>query len=69
MKKSNNLNTIKTVLILVSLGMSLTVFSQKKEISLWNEIPDEIISKDYSEKIVMDKNGIAEDVRKVTKQI
>jgi acetyl esterase/lipase len=67
MKKSNNLNTIKTVLILVSLGMSLTVFSQKKEISLWNEIPDEIISKDYSEKIVMDKNGIAEDVRKVTK--
>lgn len=66
MKKSSNLNRIKTVLFCISLGMSLSAFSQKKEIPLWDKIPDEITSKEYSEKIVTDKNGIAEDVRKVT---
>ena len=66
MKKSSNLNRIKAVLFCISLGMSLSAFSQKKEIPLWDKIPDEITSKEYSEKIVTDKNGIAEDVRKVT---
>lgn len=66
MKKSNNLSTIKAVLFCISLGMSLSAFSQKKEIPLWDKVPDEITSKEYSEKIVTDKNGIAEDVRKVT---
>lgn len=66
MKKSNNLNRIKAALFCISLGMSLSAFSQKKEIPLWDKIPDEITSKEYSEKIVTDKNGIAEDVRKVT---
>lgn len=64
MKKSNNL---RAILFFISFGISLSVFSQKKEIPLWDKIPDEIISKDYSEKIVTDKNGIADDVRKVTK--
>jgi acetyl esterase/lipase len=66
MKKSNNSNRIKTALLFISLGMSLSVLSQKKEIPLWDKVPDEIASKEYSEKIVTDKNGIAEDVRKVT---
>ncbi|EJL60482.1 alpha/beta hydrolase fold domain-containing protein [Flavobacterium sp. CF136] len=66
MKKSSNLNRIKAVLFCISLGISLSAFSQKKEIPLWDKIPDEITSKEYSEKIVTDKNGIAEDVRKVT---
>ena len=66
MKKSSNLNRIKAVLFCISLGMSLSAFSQKKEIPLWDKIPDEITSKEYSEKIVTDKNGIAEDVRKIT---
>lgn len=66
MKKSNNLNRIKAVLFCISLGTSLSVFSQKKEIPLWDKVPDEITPKEYSEKIVTNKDGIAEDVRKVT---
>lgn len=66
MKKSNNLNRIKAVLFCISLGMNLSVFSQKKEIPLWDKVPDAIISKEYSEKIVTNKDGVAEDVRKVT---
>lgn len=67
MKKSINLKAVKALLVLASLGMNFSVFSQNKEIPLWDKVPDEIISKEYSEKIVTDKNGIAEDVRKVTK--
>ncbi|MGO4770574.1 prolyl oligopeptidase family serine peptidase [Flavobacterium sp. W22_SRS_FK3] len=66
MKKSNNLNRIKAVLFCISLGMGLSAFSQKKEILVWDKVPDEIISNDYSEKVVTDKNRIAEDIRKVT---
>lgn len=69
MKKSNNLNRIKAVLFCISLGTSLSVFSQKKEIPLWDKVPDEITPKEYSEKIVTNKDGIAEDVRKVTTPI
>jgi acetyl esterase/lipase len=66
MKKSNNLNRIKTALFCISLGMSLSGFSQKKEIQLWDKVPDAIESKEYTEKIVTNKDGIAVDVRKVT---
>jgi acetyl esterase/lipase len=67
MKKSINLKVVKVLLVLASLGMNFSAFSQNKEIPLWDKVPDEIISKDYSEKIGNDKTGIAEDVRKVTK--
>lgn len=66
MKKSNNLNLFKAILFSISLGMSLSVFSQKKEIPLWDNIPDAIENKEYAEKIVTNKDGIAVDVRKVT---
>ncbi|WP_281310214.1 prolyl oligopeptidase family serine peptidase [Flavobacterium flavigenum] len=66
MKKSNNLNRFKAALFCISLGMSLSVFSQKKEIPLWDKIPDAIENKEYTEKIVTNKDGIAVDVRKVT---
>ena len=56
----------KTLLFFVSLGISLAAFSQKKEIPLWDKVPDEIISKEYIEKIVSNKDGVAEDIRKVT---
>jgi acetyl esterase/lipase len=46
--------------------MSLSGFSQKKEIQLWDKVPDAIESKEYTEKIVTNKDGIAVDVRKVT---
>jgi len=65
MKKSNNSNRIKTALFCISLGISLSGFSQKKEIPLWDKVPDAIESKEYTEKIVI-KDGIAVDVRKVT---
>lgn len=66
MKKSINLKAVKALLVLASLAMNLSAFSQNKEIPLWDKVPDEIISKEYSEKIVTDKNGIAQDARKVT---
>lgn len=66
MKKSNNSNRIKATLLFISLGMSLSVLSQKKEIPLWDKVPDAIESKEYTEKIVTNKDGVAEDVRKVT---
>ena len=66
MKKSNNLKRIKAVLFCIYLGMSLSVFPQKKEISLWDKVPDAIESKEYTENIVTNKDGIAVDVRKVT---
>ena len=66
MKKSINLKAVKVLFVLASLAMNLSAFSQNKEIPLWDKVPDEIISKEYSEKIVTDKNGIAQDARKVT---
>jgi acetyl esterase/lipase len=66
MKKSINLKAVKVLLVLASLAVNLSAFSQNKEIPLWDKVPDEIISKEYSEKIVIDKNGIAQDARKVT---
>lgn len=66
MKKSNNLNQVKLVVFCLFLGMSFSAFSQKKEIPLWDKVPDVIESKEYTEKIVTNKEGIAVDVRKVT---
>ena len=66
MKRSSNLNKVRAAVFLLSIWTTIPVFSQKKEVPLWDKIPDEIISKDYSEKIVTNKEGIAEDVRKVT---
>ncbi|MHC0442494.1 prolyl oligopeptidase family serine peptidase [Flavobacterium sp. 3-210] len=65
MKKSNNLNRLKATLLFVSLSLTIPVLSQKKEIPLWDKIPDEIISKEYSEE-VDHKNELSEGVRKVT---
>lgn len=56
----------KAFFYFISMGISLSVFSQKKEIPLWDKIPDAIESKEYAEKIVTNKEGIAVDVRKVT---
>ncbi len=66
MKKLNNLNRIKAVVFCLSLGMSFSAFSQKKEIPLWDKVPDALESKEYTEKIVTNKEGIPVDVRKVT---
>ncbi|PXY42252.1 beta-galactosidase [Flavobacterium cheongpyeongense] len=55
----------KKLLFFVSIGISLAAFSQKKEIPLWDKVPDAIEPKEYTEKIIT-KNGVAEDVRKVT---
>lgn len=55
----------KAFFYFISLGISFSVFSQKKEIPLWDHIPDAIENKEYAEKIVTNKDGIAVDVRKV----
>ncbi len=65
MKKSNNLNRLKACLLFISLSLTIPALSQKKEIPLWDKIPDEIISKEYSEE-VDHKNELSEGVRKVT---
>lgn len=66
MTKSIFANPIKKVFIFVFLYTITPVFSQKKEIPLWDKIPDAIESREYSEKIDYDKNGIADGIRKVT---
>lgn len=66
MKKSNSLSHIKVVLLLMSLSLTIPAFSQKKEFKLWDKIPDEIVSKEYTEIVDKDKNGVADGVRKVT---
>lgn len=40
MKKSNYLNPIKTAFFFIFLWMTMPLFSQKKEIPLWDKIPD-----------------------------
>ncbi|MRX69430.1 Acetyl esterase/lipase [Flavobacterium resistens] len=65
MKKSNNLNRLKASLLFISLSLTIPALSQKKEIPLWDKIPDEIVSKEYSEE-VDHKNELSEGVRKVT---
>lgn len=65
MKKSNSLSRIKVVLLLMSLSLTIPALSQKKEFKLWDKIPDEIVSKEYTEIVDNDKNGIADGVRKV----
>ncbi|PXY46600.1 prolyl oligopeptidase family serine peptidase [Flavobacterium hydrophilum] len=56
----------KAFFYFISLGISFSALSQKKEIPLWDKIPDAIESTEYAEKIVTNKDGIAVDVRKVT---
>ncbi|WPO78466.1 prolyl oligopeptidase family serine peptidase [Flavobacterium sp. KACC 22761] len=65
MKKSNNLNRLKATLLFVSLSLTIPALSQKKEIPLWDKVPDEIVSKEYFEE-VDHKNELSEGVRKVT---
>lgn len=66
MKKSTNTKKLKATTFLASLLISFATLAQKKEIPLWDKIPDEIQSKEYVEKIDYNKDGIAEGVRKVT---
>ncbi|WP_246236266.1 prolyl oligopeptidase family serine peptidase [Flavobacterium ajazii] len=56
----------KAFFYFICMGISFSAFSQKKEIPLWDKVPDVIESKEYTEKIVTNKDGIAVDVRKVT---
>ncbi|KAF2329818.1 prolyl oligopeptidase family serine peptidase [Flavobacterium daemonense] len=65
MKKSNNLNRLKASLLFIFLSLTIPALSQKKEMPLWDKIPDEIVSKEYSEE-VDHKNELSEGVRKVT---
>lgn len=65
MKKSNNLKPLKALFFLISFWMITPSFAQKKEIPLWDKIPDEIQSTTYSE--ITDRKGdISEGVRQVT---
>jgi hypothetical protein len=46
MKKSSS---VKIVLILLFLGLGLPIFSQNKEIPLWDKIPGAIEATDYKQ--------------------
>ncbi|MWB94063.1 prolyl oligopeptidase family serine peptidase [Flavobacterium sp. GA093] len=65
MKKSNKNKPIAALLILM-LSVIIPSFAQKKEIPLWDNVPDEILSKDYSEKIDYEDNGNIKRVKEVT---
>ncbi|WP_289660187.1 alpha/beta hydrolase fold domain-containing protein [Flavobacterium panacagri] len=66
MKKSINIQKLKATAFLASFLISFAASAQKKEIPLWDKIPDEIQSKEYIEKVDYNKDGIAEGVRKVS---
>ncbi|WP_173969109.1 prolyl oligopeptidase family serine peptidase [Flavobacterium bizetiae] len=65
MRKQNTLRPLKALFFFISFWMSIATFAQKKEIPLWDKIPDQLQSAGYSE--VTDRKGdISEGVRMVT---
>lgn len=63
MKKSSS---VKIVLILLFLGLGLPIFSQNKEIPLWDKIPGAIEATDYKQEPRLDAQGNITGIRKVT---
>jgi acetyl esterase/lipase len=61
-----NCNSVKIVLILLFLGLSLPIFSQNKEIPLWDKIPGAIEAADYKQEPRLDAQGNITGIRKVT---
>ena len=61
-----NCNSVKIVLILLFLGISLPIFSQNKEIPLWDKIPGAIDAADYKQEPRLDAQGNITGIRKVT---
>lgn len=61
-----NYNSVKIVLILLFLGLSLPIFSQNKEIPLWDKIPGAIDAADYKQEPRLDAQGNITGIRKVT---
>lgn len=47
------------------LGLSTQLFSQQKEIPLWDKVPNSIENKDYQEEFRLNDNGEATGIRKV----
>jgi len=58
-------NKAKIAVVLLTFGISITAFSQKKEIPLWDKVPDAIESKQYAEKIDYEDNGNIKRVKEV----
>ncbi|WPO78230.1 alpha/beta hydrolase [Flavobacterium sp. KACC 22761] len=56
----------KTSALILFFGMSISSFSQSKEIKLWDKIPDAITSKRYKEDPRRDESGNITGIRKVT---
>ena len=61
-----NYNSVKIVLILLFLGLSLPIFSQNKEIPLWDKMPGAIDAADYKQEPRLDAQGNITGIRKVT---
>lgn len=60
------MNQIKFVIAFLTLGMSLSAFSQNKEIPLWDNIPGAIEAADYKQEPRLDDKGNITGIRKVT---
>jgi len=56
----------KVVLILLFLSISIPVFSQNKEIILWEQIPGAVPAVDYKEETTYDKEGVVNGLLKVS---
>lgn len=61
-----NCNSVKIASILLFFGLSLPVFSQNKEIPLWDKIPGAIEASDYKQEPRVDAQGNITGIRKVT---
>ncbi len=62
----NNISGIKLVLIFLCFGFTSTIFSQNKEIPLWDKIPGAIHSTDYKEEVSYETDGIVKGFGKVS---
>lgn len=61
-----NCNSVKIVLILLFLNISIPIFSQNQEIPLWDKIPGAIEAVDYKQEPRLDAQGNITGIRKVT---
>jgi acetyl esterase/lipase len=57
---------LQNLLFLLFFGFTSTIYSQNKEIPLWETIPGSIESVDYKENIIYDNDGVIKGIDKVS---
>jgi acetyl esterase/lipase len=64
--KMNKSSCIRLVLIFLYFGWITPLFSQNKEIPLWDKIPGSVPAADYKEEKIYDSEGVVKGINKVS---